>query len=138
MKKIDNFSRCLDVLKGANVQKARQDEIYRMGLIGQFHLSFELGWKALQAVLLGHGVQEAATGSPREIFRLGYRVGFLREETVWLDMLRSRNLSVHVYNDAEANELAARVLSSYLPALEGLLAVLEEKAAEIEAPEQDG
>lgn len=138
MKKIDNFSRCLDVLKGANVQKARQDEIYRMGLIGQFHLSFELGWKALQAVLLGHGVQEAATGSPREIFRLGYRVGFLREETVWLDMLRSRNLSVHVYNEAEANELAARVLSSYLPALEGLLAVLEEKAAEIEAPEQDG
>lgn len=138
MKKIDNFSRCLDVLKGANVQKARQDEIYRMGLIGQFHLSFELGWKALQAVLLGHGVQEAATGSPREIFRLGYRVGFLREETVWLDMLRSRNLSVHVYNEAEANELAVRVLSSYLPALEGLLAVLEEKAAEIEAPEQDG
>lgn len=138
MKKIDNFSRCLDVLKGANVQKARQDEIYRMGLIGQFHLSFELGWKALQAVLLGHGVQEAATGSPREIFRLGYRVGFLREETVWLDMLRSRNLSVHVYNEAEANELAARVLSSYLPALEGLLAVLEEKAVEIEAPEQDG
>ena len=138
MKKIDNFSRCLDVLKGANVQKARQDEIYRMGLIGQFHLSFELGWKALQAVLLGPGVQEAATGSPREIFRLGYRVGFLREETVWLDMLRSRNLSVHVYNEAEANELAARVLSSYLPALEGLLAVLEEKAVEIEAPEQDG
>ena len=138
MKKIDNFSRCLDVLKGANVQKARQDEIYRMGLIGQFHLSFELGWKALQAILLGHGVQEAATGSPREIFRLGYRVGFLREETVWLDMLRSRNLSVHVYNEAEANELAARVLSSYLPALEGLLAVLEEKAVEIEAPEQDG
>lgn len=138
MKKIDNFSRCLDVLKGANVQKARQDEIYRMGLIGQFHLSFELGWKALQAVLLGHGVQEAATGSPREIFRLGYRVGFLREETVWLDMLRSRNLSVQIYNEAEANELAARVLSSYLPALEGLLAVLEEKAAEIEAPEQDG
>lgn len=138
MKKIDNFSRCLDVLKGANVQKARQDEIYRMGLIGQFHLSFELGWKALQAVLLGHGVQEAETGSPREIFRLGYRVGFLREETVWLDMLRSRNLSVHVYNEAEANELAARVLSSYLPALEGLLAVLEEKAVEIEAPEQDG
>lgn len=138
MKKIDNFSRCLDVLKGANVQKARQDEIYRMGLIGQFHLSFELGWKALQAVLLGHGVQEAATGSPREIFRLGYRVGFLREETVWLDMLRSRNLSVHIYNEAEANELAVRVLSSYLPALEGLLAVLEEKAAEIEAPEQDG
>ena len=138
MKKIANFSRCLDVLKGANVQKARQDEIYRMGLIGQFHLSFELGWKALQAVLLGHGVQEAATGSPREIFRLGYRVGFLREETVWLDMLRSRNLSVQIYNEAEANELAARVLSSYLPALEGLLAVLEEKAVEIEAPEQDG
>lgn len=138
MKKIDNLSRCLDVLRRAELPKAGEDEIYRMGLIGQFHLSFELAWKALQAVLLGHGVQEAATGSPREILKLGYRVGFLQEETVWLDMLRSRNLSVHVYNEAEASALSERILTRYLPALDELLDTLRAKAAEIEAPEQDG
>lgn len=105
MKKLDNLSRCLDVLRRAELSRAGEDEIYRMGLIGQYHLSFKLAWKALQAVLLGHGVQEAATGSPREILKLGYRVGFLREETVWLDML---------------------------------LDTLKAKAAEMEAPEQDG
>ena len=69
---------------------------------------------------------------------MGYRVGFLREETVWLDMLRSRNLSVHVYNEAEASALSERILTRYLPALDELLDTLKAKAAEIEAPEQDG
>lgn len=42
MKKLDNYSRCLDVLRRAELSRACEDEIYRMGLIGQFHLSFEL------------------------------------------------------------------------------------------------
>ena len=46
--------------------RGRDDEIYRTGIIGQFNLTFELAWKALQQVLRVHGVVEAETGSPRE------------------------------------------------------------------------
>ena len=67
MKKLDNFTNCLEVLKNADFEMAERNEIYRTGIIGQFNLSFELAWKALQAVLRVHGAEGADTGSPREI-----------------------------------------------------------------------
>ena len=72
MKKLDNFMNCLEILSNADFDFANEDEIYRTGIIGQFNLTFELAWKALQAVLRVHGVEEAATGSPRELLQLGY------------------------------------------------------------------
>ena len=55
MKKLDNFSNCLSVLKNADFKLAENNEIYRTGVIGQFNLTFELAWKALQEVLKLHG-----------------------------------------------------------------------------------
>jgi nucleotidyltransferase substrate binding protein (TIGR01987 family) len=71
MKKFDNFSNSLDVLEGADFELANNDVIYRTGVIGQFNLTFELAWKALQEVMRMHGMVEAETGSPREILQLG-------------------------------------------------------------------
>ena len=51
MKKLDNFSNCLSVLKNADFKLAENNEIYRTGVIGQFNLTFELAWKALQEKL---------------------------------------------------------------------------------------
>ena len=36
MKKLDNFSNCLSVLKNADFKLAENNEIYRTGVIGQF------------------------------------------------------------------------------------------------------
>ena len=56
MKKLDNFSNCLAVLRKADFEFADENEIYRTGIIGQFNLTFELAWKALQEILkLGGG-----------------------------------------------------------------------------------
>ena len=59
MKKLENFSNCLEVLKSADFEMADNNDIYRTGVIGQFNLTFELAWKALQAVLREHGAQGA-------------------------------------------------------------------------------
>lgn len=59
-----------------------------MGVVGQFNLTFELAWKALQEVLRMHGVEGAETGSPREILQVGYKVGFVNDSSVWLLMLK--------------------------------------------------
>ena len=47
MKKLDNYKNCLDVLMQVNFDLAYDDEIYRMGVIGQFNLTLEMAWKAL-------------------------------------------------------------------------------------------
>ena len=96
MKKIDNFSNCLNVLKNADFEFANDNEIYRTGVIGQFNLTFELAWKALQAVLRVHGAENSNTGSPREILQLGYKLGFVNDSVVWLLMLKKRNIAAYI------------------------------------------
>lgn len=130
MKKLDNFSKCLQILKEADYEFANNNEIYRTGVIGQFNLSFELAWKALQEVLREHGVHEAAIGSPREILQLGYKIGFLDDDTVWLTMLKKRNTSVHIYNEEDVEEFLLLIRGSFVPALSALEKVLREKVSE--------
>ena len=50
MKKLENFSNCLNVLKNADFDLADNNDIYRTGVIGQFNLTIELAWKALQEI----------------------------------------------------------------------------------------
>ena len=132
MKKLDNFSNCLAILKDADFKLAGTNDIYRTGIIGQFNLTFELSWKALQETMKLHGVAEAATGSPREILQLGYKIGFINDSAVWLLMLKKRNTSVHIYNEEEIDEMIMLILDSFLPAFASLEETLKNKLNEVE------
>lgn len=131
MKKLDNFSNCLNVLKKADFALANDDEIYRTGIIGQFNITFELAWKALQEVLKLHGAAGAETGSPREILQLGYKFGFIDEQSVWLTMLKKRNMSVHIYDEDEIDEMLLLIRDSFIPAFDVLKDTLRKKFDEL-------
>ena len=128
MKKYDVFAKHLSVLLEA---ERPADEIYRMGIIGQFNLTFELSWKALREVLLIHGVSKAATGSPREIIKAGYEFHFISDETVWLEMLKRRNQTIHIYDENIAVELVNLVFDKYLPEFVNLRDELDNRQREI-------
>jgi len=130
MRKLDNFSNCLNVLKGADFGFANENDIYRMGVIGQFNLTFELAWKALQAVLRVHGAESAETGSHREILQLGYKLGFVEDSAVWLTMLKKRNTSVHIYDEDEIDEMLLLIRDSFMAAFIALEKLLREKLNE--------
>lgn len=133
MKKLDNFSNCLTILRNADFKLADNNDIYRTGVIGQFNLTFELAWKALQEILRLHGAEGADTGSPREILRLGYKLGFVNDSAVWLLMLKKRNTSVHIYNEQEVDEMILLIRDSFIPAFVALEKTLREKLAEAES-----
>ena len=130
MKKLDNFSNSLRVLKDADYDLANENEIYRTGVIAQFNLTFELAWKALQAVLRVHGAEGAENGSPREILQLGYKLGFVQDPAVWLAMLKKRNASVHIYDEDAIDEMLLLVRDSFTPAFIALQNTLCEKLRE--------
>lgn len=132
MKKLDNFTNCLDILKKADFAFANENDIYRTGVIGQFNLTFELAWKALQAVLRIHGAEGTETGSPREILQLGYRMGFIDDSAVWLFMLKKRNTSVHIYDENQIDEILLLIRDSFIPAFVVLEKTLRQKLEEAE------
>ena len=132
MKKLDNFAKCLEVLKHADFTVADNDEIYRTGVIIQFDLTFELAWKALQAVLRAHGATGAETGSPREILQLGYKMGFIDDSAVWIAMLNKRNTLVHIYDEDDADEMLLLIRDSFIPAFLTLEKTLKSKLDELD------
>lgn len=127
MKNLENFIASLNVLKSADFEFANDNDIYRTGIIGQFSLTFELAWKTLQAVLKIHGAQEANTGSPREVLQLGYKMGFLNNSAVWLTMLKKRNMSVHIYNEEDIDEVLLLIKDSFIPEFVALEETLKKK-----------
>ena len=133
MKKLDNFINCLTILANADFKMAETNDIYRTGVIGQFNLTFELAWKALQEIMRKHGVEDSSTGSPREILQLGYKVGFIDDSETWLLMLKKRNTSVHIYNEEEVDELILLIRDSFIPAFTALKDTLARKLDEAES-----
>ena len=131
MKKLDNFINCLAVLANADFKMAETNDIYRTGIIGQFNLTFELAWKALQEIMRMHGIEEASTGSPREILQLAYKIGFISDSEVWLLMLKKRNTSV--YNEDEVDEMILLIRDSFIPAFTALKDTLVKKLDEAES-----
>lgn len=133
MKKLDNFANCLIVLADADFQMAEINDIYRTGIVGQFNLTFELAWKALQEIMRKHSVEEASTGSPREILQLGYKIGFINDAETWLLMLKKRNTSVYIYNEDEIDELILLIRDSFILAFTVLKDTLVKKLEEAES-----
>ena len=130
MKKLNNFINCLNVLKTANFDQAYEDPIYRSGVTFQFNLTFELAWKATQAIMLSDGAP-AETGSPREILMLAYKLGYIDGENVWITMLKRRNEAVHIYDEDRIDELMLLIKDSFIPAFEALAQTLKAKLAQI-------
>lgn len=133
MKKLDNFTNCLAILANADFKMAETNDIYRTGIIGQFNLTFELAWKALQEMMRMHSVAEADTGSPREILQLAYKVGFINDPEIWLLMLKKRNTSVHIYNEDEVDEMIVLIRDSFIPAFTVLKDTLVKKLLEADS-----
>ena len=133
MKKLDNFIHCLAVLANADFKMAETNDIYRTGIIGQFNLSFELAWKALQEIMRIHGIEEASNVSPREILQLAYKVGFSSDSEVWRLMLKKRKTSVHRYNEDEVDEMILWIRDSFIATFTAPKDTLVKKLEEAES-----
>ena len=103
--RLDGFGRALDRLDEALAVPA-DAPLALDGTLQRFEFTFELAWKTLRDALEDEGI-EART--PREVLREAYGAGWLDDEKAWIDMLRDRNLSSHVYSEEAAAEIYGRV-----------------------------
>lgn len=119
MKKYANFSSNLAALERAYGEDLSNDFIVS-GIVDKFALQFELSWKLLKETLSYEGVAEARTGSPRDVLKAAYATYDFIEESVWLEMLQSRNTVMHLYDEEAALRQAHKILDVYIPAFSQL------------------
>ena len=89
----------------------------RAGVIQAFEFTFEQCWKAFQRIAAAQGITAA---SPRQSLEAALRLQLIHaeDEDAWLDMLRDRNMTSHLYQETVALEIAQRVVERYLGLLQ--------------------
>ena len=94
----------------------------RDGVIQRFEFCTELAWKTMREYLLDQGFA-GPINSPRAVLRQAYAEGMIQDDA-WLTMLDDRNMTSHVYDDATAAEIFARIQSQYFTLFDNLVAYL--------------
>jgi nucleotidyltransferase substrate binding protein (TIGR01987 family) len=76
-------------------------ELVVEGTIQRFEYVIELTWKTLKRALEYEGLHPK---TPRESLKEAFKIGWLHDESDWLDMLNQRNTTSHNYLAEELAE----------------------------------
>jgi len=116
----------------ANLERAltipRDRELVFEGTIHRFEVTIELMWKTLKRALEYEGIQPK---TPRESLKEAFKIGWLHDEGIWLDMLDQRNTTSHQYLDEELAEDNYDDIVKVTPILRATLDFLEKRYATI-------
>jgi nucleotidyltransferase substrate binding protein (TIGR01987 family) len=111
--RMDNFERAFSLLGDAvHTQTDRPlNELEEQGLIQRFEFTHELAWNVLKDYFAYQG-NIAITGS-RDAIREAFNKGLIQDGEGWMDMIKSRNLSAHTYDEAIASAIANKIATIY-------------------------
>lgn len=124
LQKIENFRRAVERLQEALADSARNPEstVIRDGVIQRFEFTFELAWKSLREYMADQGADMSGVVFSKQVFKAAYAAQLIDDEQVWLDMLTSRNITSHVYDDQQAAQVVADIRDRYIAPLAALAA----------------
>ena len=102
-------------------------EVYRAAIIQNFEFCFELSWKFMQRWLRAEDdVALEKSPTKKEVFRLAYNYGLIKDASAWNGYLELRNLTTHTYNEHAADEVYAAA-DSFCTDFHSFITELEKK-----------
>ena len=132
IQRLENFQRALSTLQRAIglAQSRPLSELEEQGLIQAFEFTDELSWLLIRDFLVDQGV--AGISGSRDAVREAVARQLLPqgEESVWMAMIRSRNLTGHTYNPAVAREIAELIVDRFGPVFQQLADLMQRRVGE--------
>ena len=110
IQRLNHFSKALTQLTKF-IKKGDLNELEQQGLIQAFEYTYELAWNAVKDYFEAQG--ETEIHGSRDAFRLAFRRGLIEDGQVWMDMIKSRTLTAHTYNQDVAEEIAEDITTRY-------------------------
>lgn len=124
--RFQNFERAFLLLEQAIIIPA-PSVVERAGMIRFFEMAFELSWKVLKDYLEDGGY---LVKSPREAIKLAFQQSVISNGEQWLQVLSDRNLTVHIYNETQADQIENHIRCDYYPLLSALKTTLAKELNE--------
>lgn len=117
MQRFSNYRKALSKLEeavatiGCN-RDPKAADLLKEGLIQRFEFSQELAWKVMKDYLEYQG--ETNISGSRDAFRKSLAAGII-SSPIWLDTIRTRNITSHTYDNEITDEVYETILTAYLP-----------------------
>ena len=112
--RFDNFTRALRELSEAVALRESRalSRLEEKGLIQSFEIVHELAWKVLKDYLEEAAGTIGLLGS-KDSTREAFKRGLIADGEVWMDMIKSRNLTSHVYDETTARQIVEDVCAHF-------------------------
>lgn len=92
----------------------KMGEIEKLALVQAFEFTFELAWKMLKDYLEDNGFE---VNSPKEAIRQAYQSDYIKDGETWMNALKKRNETSHLYNDRLLDETVRFIIDEFWPAV---------------------
>jgi len=112
IQRFNNYNKALGQLRKF-IERGELNELEKQGLIQAFEYTYELAWNTIKDYFEGQG--ETNINGSRDAFRLAFRRGLIQDGETWMDMIKSRALTTHTYNEKVAEEIAGDITTRYYP-----------------------
>lgn len=93
--RFENYTAALAQLRSAIQENTNPSNLEKEGTIQRFEFTHELAWKVMKDYLEYEGIT-GITGS-RSATREAYNKNLIDQGQLWMDMIESRNKTVHTY-----------------------------------------
>lgn len=122
LQKVENYCRAVGRLNEAipALEQHPESTIIRDGVIQRFEFTFELAWKSLKEYMEDQGADMSDIVFSKQVFKAAYAAQIINDAKVWVDMLDSRNITSHVYDDKQASAVVADICNKYIAPLTAL------------------
>ena len=116
--RFEHFCNAFRQLKNARELQSERDfsELELQGAIQAFEVTQELSWKVMKDFLESEGTRDLF-GSKTAV-RESFNVGLITDAEVWNDMIKSRNLTSHIYDNSEIVKILKIIFEDYIPVFE--------------------
>lgn len=112
--RFENYEKAFSKLKEAvDLYAENANDLEKEGIIQRFEFTHELAWKVMKDFLQGKGIMEVI-GS-RDATRYAFQNELIENGDAWMEMIESRNKTVHTYQESILIEVYLKIINSYYP-----------------------
>lgn len=121
--KLNNYKNALSRLHESLKEAETNNSLtVRDGVIQRFEFTSELAWKTIREYLLTQEITDI--NSPKSVMSEAYNNRLITNDTGWLQILRDRNSTSHIYDEEDAAEIYKRIAFEHILLFDELLDVL--------------